>query len=140
MQYRVAMRADALMLARMNHDLIQDEGHRNKMTVDELERRMADWIASGEYQGVLFEQEGLARGYALFRRESEFVYLRQFFIQRDFRRKGLGRAAYKWLSINVWAGSPRIRLDVLIDNEPARAFWQSVGFKGYCLTMEMEQS
>lgn len=34
--------------------LIQDEGHRNRMTVAELEQRMRGWIA-GEYRAVIFE-------------------------------------------------------------------------------------
>jgi len=41
MDYRFATSDDAPMLAVMNQQLILDEGHRNRMTVPELEHRMA---------------------------------------------------------------------------------------------------
>jgi hypothetical protein len=47
MTFRLASVDDCRLLAEMNHQLIQDEGHRNKMTVAELERRMRGWL-SGE--------------------------------------------------------------------------------------------
>ena len=84
--YRYAAEADAPLLARMNWELIQDEGHRNKMTIPELAQRLPAWLSSGAYQAVVFECAGQADGYAMFRREAEFVYLRQFFIRRDRRR------------------------------------------------------
>jgi ribosomal protein S18 acetylase RimI-like enzyme len=40
MRYRNAAAADASELAQMNHQLIPDEGHRNRMSVNELEERM----------------------------------------------------------------------------------------------------
>jgi GNAT superfamily N-acetyltransferase len=76
----------------------------------------------------------------MFCREPAHIYLRHFFIHRDFRRQGLGRAAYEWLSMHAWAGNPRIRLDVLIHNEVGQSFWRSLGFNGYCLTMEKERT
>ena len=136
--YRYAVESDASLLARMNRDLIQDEGHRNKMTIPELAQRMSSWLRSAEYQAVLFECAGQAVGYALFRRDADDVYLRQFFIRRDQRRQGRGRAALRWLRLNAWAQIPRVRVDVLVGNAAGQAFWQAVGFRAYCLTMEME--
>jgi len=37
---------DCPLLAGSNHQLIRAEGHRNRMTVAELEGRMRDWLAS----------------------------------------------------------------------------------------------
>ena len=37
--------------------MIRDEGHRNRMTVPELEQRMRGWIA-GEYRAVVYEEGG----------------------------------------------------------------------------------
>ena len=54
MTFRFATLADTELLANLNHQLIQDEGHRNRMTVPELQRRMTEWLSS-EYQAVLFE-------------------------------------------------------------------------------------
>jgi hypothetical protein len=64
MNLRTAERADAAALARMNGELIRDEGHRNSMSGAELEARMARWL-DGEYQAVLFDEAGAALGYAL---------------------------------------------------------------------------
>ena len=129
--------ADATLLAQLNCQLIIDEQHRNAMTPSELEERMRGWLSRGEYEAVLFHVERQLAGYALFRREPEHVYLRQFFIAQVFRRRGVGRAAITWLRENAWQGTPRVRLEVLIQNERAIAFWRSVGFADYCLTMEM---
>ena len=137
MEYRFATTADAPALAAMNQQLILDEGHRNRMTLPELEARMAGWL-SGEYRAVLFEDAGTAVGYTLFRHEAEFVYVRQLFVRPEHRRKGVARDALAWLRANAWADAPRVRLDVLVGNAGALAFWRSVGFRDYCLTMEWE--
>jgi GNAT superfamily N-acetyltransferase len=136
MEYRTATVADAAALAVMNHQLIRDEGHRNRMTVAELEARMAGWLG-GEYEAVLVEPAGEPAGYALFRRDPEFVYLRQFFIRPEHRRRGVGRAALTWLRRHAWAGR-RVRVEVLVGNAVGLAFWRAVGFRDYCLTLEAE--
>jgi predicted acetyltransferase len=137
MNLRVATNSDAAALARMNAELIRDEGHRNPMTLPELAVRMAGWLG-GEYQAVLFEEAGATLGYALFKREPEWVYLRQFFVERRHRRKGIGREALRQLISGPWKDVPSIRLDVLVGNAAGIAFWRAVGFKDYAVTMEME--
>lgn len=135
MNYRIATVADAPLLAPMNHRLIRDEGHRNSMPVAELAQRMQAWLA-GEYQAVLFEDDEGTAGYALFKREPDWIYLRQFFVQPERRQHGLGKAAMAWLLENVWKDAPRIRLDVLVGNSNGIEFWRSLGFADYCVTME----
>jgi ribosomal protein S18 acetylase RimI-like enzyme len=100
---------------------------------------MANWLA-GEYEAVLFERDGLVLGYALYRREPDYVYLRQFFVQPAYRRQGIGRAALDWLHDNAWSNAPRIRIEVLIDNVAGIAFWRAVGFTDYSIAMELETS
>ncbi len=133
--FRYAAPGDAALLARMNGQLICDEGHRNRMTPDELEQRMAGWLG-GEYQAVIFESGADALGYALYRHELDHVYLRQFFVWREYRRRGVGRSAIEWLTRTDWSDAPRVRLDVLVANTNAHAFWKAVGFVDYCITME----
>lgn len=135
MHHRIAHAEDAVELASLNLRLIQDEGHRNAMSVGQLEDRMRGWLASG-YEAVLIEDGAAVVGYALFRREPEHVYLRQFFVLPTCRRQGVGRAALRWLWAHAWQGADRLRLDVLVDNRRARDFWHSVGFREYCVTME----
>ena len=137
MHCRPATPDDAPLLAAMNHRLIRDEGHRNPMNIEQLTDRMADWL-TGEYEATVIEHDGADIGYALFRREPEHVYLRQFYIEPTHRRQGLGRSAMRWLRDNAWQDSQRIRLDVLTHNDRAIAFWRSVGFVDYCVTMEWE--
>jgi GNAT superfamily N-acetyltransferase len=137
MDYRRATPADAATLAELNQLLIRDEAHRNRMTLPELVERMAGWLR-GEYEAVLLEDAGFPVGYALFCRGPEYVYLRQFYVRPERRRRGVGRDAVKWLRQHAWAGAARIRLDVLIENTAAMAFWRAVGFRDYCLTMEFE--
>src|SRR5438874_2095479 len=112
MRFRPATISDNDLLARMNQQLIRDEGHRNKMTLPALADRMQEWLEH-EYQAVLFEQKGVAIGYALFRHETDQVYLRQFYVDAGHRRKGIGRAALQWLSANPWKQVRRCRIDVL---------------------------
>ena len=57
MEYRFATDDDLELLAEWNHQLIRDEGHRNRMTVLELLERMKGWL-EWEYRGVIFVVAG----------------------------------------------------------------------------------
>src|SRR5271154_344878 len=101
MTFRPATPADARLLAAMNQRLIADEGHRNRMDFEQLAGRMADWLTA-DYRAVVFEQANAPVGYALYRPEPEFVYLRQFYVGAEHRRRGIGRQAIAWLRQNAW--------------------------------------
>ena len=120
----------------MNHQLIQDEGHRNSMTVPELEDRMRCWLA-GEYRAVIFEEDRRVVAYALFREQPEVIYLRQLFVSREQRRRGVGRLAVEMLRAHVWPKTKRLTVEVLMANAPAVAFWRAVGYRDYSLTLEI---
>ena len=92
MTFRHATLTDCPLLAELNHQLLRDEGHRNRMTVPQLEQRMKGWL-SGEYRAVVFEEGGEVVAYALFREQPDEIYLRQLFVVRSQRRQGLGRRA-----------------------------------------------
>src|SRR6266566_241906 len=96
MNFRRAILNDCGMLAELNHQLIRDEGHRNKMTVPELEGRMRGWLVS-EYAAVIFEDGGEVVAYGLYREQAEEIYLRQLFVARNRRREGFGRQAVEIL-------------------------------------------
>lgn len=135
MIYRFATARDCPLLGELNHQLIRDEGHRNRMSVAELEGRMQKWL-EGEYQGVIFEDQDGPLGYALFRSDASEVHLRQFFIVRHLRRRGFGREAMKILQEQIWPRGKRLVVDVLVGNKAGVAFWRSVGFCDYALTLE----
>ncbi len=90
MEYHIVLENDLDLLAEWNHQLIQDEGHRNPMTVSLLRERMKEWIA-GEYTAILFSQIGEPVAYALFRENEKEIYLQQLFVRRDKRNKFSGR-------------------------------------------------
>ncbi len=136
MTFRSATLDDCALLAELNHQLIQDEGHRNRMTAPELEQRMRGWLA-GEYRAVIYEDGGEVAGYALFREQPEEIYLRQLFIVRHRRRQGLGRGAVELLRSQVWPMNKRLTVEVLTANDRAIAFWRSAGYTDYCLTLEI---
>ena len=136
MTFRPATLDDCALLAELNHQLIQDEGHRNRMTATELEQRMRGWL-SGEYRATIFEENGEVVGYALFREQPEDIYLRQLFVVRHRRSQGLGRQAVEILRSQVWPRTKRLTVDVLVTNKRAVAFWRAIGYTDYCLTLEI---
>jgi GNAT superfamily N-acetyltransferase len=137
MPIRFATVDDAETLGTFNGQLIRDEGHRNSMTVSQLLERMTQWLRT-DYEAAVVEVQGTIVGYALFRREADFVYLRQIFVRAENRRCGIARSLVQWLAQNAWPTAPRVRIDVLVGNDVGRRFWESIGFREYCLTMEME--
>jgi GNAT superfamily N-acetyltransferase len=136
MTTRLATLHDSSLLAELNHQLIQDEGHRSKMTVPELDQRMRDWLAA-EYRAVVFEDNGEVVAYALYCEKSDEVYLRQLFVVRQRRRQGIGRQALEMLRSQVWPQDKRLTVDVLVANQRALAFWRAAGYTDYCLTLEI---
>jgi GNAT superfamily N-acetyltransferase len=135
LSWRFATATDIELLAEWNHQLIRDEGHRNAMTVPQLAERMKGWLA-GEYKAVLFaDSEPVS--YALFKREEALVYLRQLFVRRDRRRMGVGRSSFDILRRNIWPPSYRLTVEVLCANQAAIAFWRSLGYRDYSLTLEI---
>jgi predicted acetyltransferase len=136
MNFRRATASDCALLAELNHQLIRDEGHRNKTTVPELEQRMKGWLAS-EYNAVIFEKVGEVVAYALYREQPEEIYLRQLFVARNRRRQGIGKEAVKILRSKIWPPNKRLTVEVLVKNEVAVAFWRAVGYQDYCLTLEI---
>lgn len=145
MEYRRAKTEDAGLLARLNSQMIRDEGHQNSMTLDELEQRMHNWLEN-TYHAVIMEDANEVVAYALYREAYDGwegdpggVYLRHFFVVRHRRREGLGTEAFSLLREKVWNRDCRITLEVLIPNKRARTFWESLGFREYCISYELIQ-
>jgi predicted acetyltransferase len=136
MTFRRAALNDCALLAELNHQLIRDEGHRNPMTVPELEQRMKGWLAS-EYAAILVENDGEVVAYALYCEQPEEIYLRQLFVVQNQRRKGIGRRAMEILRSKIWPKNKRLTVGVLVQNKAAVAFWRSVGYKDYSLTLDI---
>ena len=134
--WRAAGPADVPLLAELNHQLIADEGARNAMDIQQLAARMRGWLAT-EHRAVLFEEAGRVVAYALYRDSDADCYLRQFFVCRDCRRRGIGRAAMRILFADVFPKHKRLTVEVLTGNAPAVAFWRAVGYRDYSLKLEI---
>jgi GNAT superfamily N-acetyltransferase len=135
MEYRRATDADLMLLTLMNRQLIEDEGHSNPMNDAQLAQRMRGWL-KGEYKCVIFENEGEPLAYAIYRRDPGLIYLRQFFVARPHRRRGIGRRAMEILMNEIWPSDDRIVVEVLCCNTAGHAFWRAMGFADTSVTME----
>lgn len=138
---RSASLADLSLLAEMNKRLIEDEGSRNPMSVAQLAERMRGWLL-GDWAARLFLADEQIIGYALYqlRRDEYFpdqivVYLRQFYIEREARRRGLGTEALRTLVAEHFPPDCTVVIDVLAANLQGYAFWQHAGFQPHCITM-----
>jgi GNAT superfamily N-acetyltransferase len=117
---------DIPTLAMLNKQLIEDEQHENLMSIDELAKRMEEFI-NGEYEALFFEDQGHIIGYALVKKACYPMYLRHFFICRDERRKGLGTSFFR--DLLKYLKTETIDIEVLSWNNNGIHFWESVGFK-----------
>jgi GNAT superfamily N-acetyltransferase len=135
--HRRASRADCRLLGALNHQLIQDEGHRNPMTEVQLAKRMREWLGRGEYTAELFEEHGEVVAYALYRESADEIYLRHLFVVRTRRRQGLGRRAMRLLFDEIWPRGKRLTVEVLCANTAGVAFWKAMGYREYSLCLEI---
>ena len=127
--FRVATTADAVQLASWNRQLIEDEGHDNTMSLEELVARMRTWLTT-EYQALVFEDPTMPTpaAYALFRLTPEWIHLRQFFVARDRRRCGIGARAVALLRGEVFPPDKPVIVEAMAWNHAALSFWRAVGF------------
>lgn len=138
MNIRQANHCDVIHLSEMNMMLIKDEDHRNTMNFNQLKERMGHWLRT-EYKAAIFDVNDSLIGYTLWREEEEHLYIRQFYILPNYRRKGEGTSAIESLKETLWADH-RLRLEVLVKNQAGVAFWRSVGFSDYGLTLECDNA
>jgi predicted acetyltransferase len=136
MTWRLATKRDCRILAELNQQLIADELHRNRMNVAELEERMKNWLDEA-YEAVVFEVGGEVAAYALYRAQAGEIYLRHFFVLRHRRRQGIGRQAMALLRGHIWPKAQRLTVSVLAHNQAGVNFWRAMGYRDYCLTLEI---
>ena len=121
-------------LAELNKHLIEDEQHPNPMNIAELTERMKKWLAT-DYICYLVKESGNIIAYCLYRDDSKHYYMRQLYVDRVHRRKGIATQLLDWLYKNVWTDK-KVRLDVLAHNENAVAFYKRYGFRIGVFRME----
>jgi GNAT superfamily N-acetyltransferase len=131
-----ATSAEATLLAELNRQLDEDEPHPYPLPLSALSERMSRWIDSGAYEVLLFRRGERVTGYAAWRVEDRGAYLRHFFICRDQRRKGWGRAAMQLLRREVFPKDLPVQIEAAIGNQAGIAFWHAIGFEDFGLSME----
>ena len=143
---RVATDDDLSSLAQMNKHLIEDEGSRNPMSIEQLRQRMQRWLDAA-WKVDLFVEADAVVGYAVYQfRQDEYlpdktiVYLRQMFIERAQRGRGLGSRAFELLMQTRIPADCPIVIDVLATNPKGAKFWSQAGFQPYCTTMHFNSA
>ncbi|MHB9293996.1 hypothetical protein Holit_03119 [Hollandina sp. SP2] len=120
------------ILANMNKQLIEDEKTNNEMDVPQLTERMLGFLNTG-YKAFFIKNENKIIGYILCDMNKDPVYLRQFFIKEEERRKKYGMGAFNELKKHL--GIKEIEIDVYIWNEIGIKFWKALGFKEQYIRM-----
>ena len=111
------------------------------MESEAISVRLRRWLES-DYDAVIFELETIPIGYALFRltdpelKAPDGIYLRQFFIAPEYRRRGAGTAAFQEFVAQAVRGR-RLVLEVLESNVIGQNFWRSLGLIPYSSTLEL---
>jgi len=126
------------LLVQLNRQLDEDEPHPHPLPLPALTERMARWLDSGEYEVLLLRSGDQLIGYALWRAEEFGTYLRHFFICRDRRGQGWGRAAMQRLCSDVFPKDCPIYIDAAVGNKAAIAFWHAIGFQDYSIGMGLK--
>ncbi len=113
------------------------------MSVPELAERLRGWIKEGWYATLFLDNEAVV-GYALYQvRQHAYdqalpeVYVRQFFVERGHRRRGLGTVGFRLLRETQFPAPCRVVLDVLSANEEGLEFWQRLGFRPHATVLEL---
>ncbi len=114
---------DMPLLAQMNDRLVEDQGSLNPFSLNELEQRFNEWLQTGAWQiDVILEHEQVV-GYAVYQQQGDYyypdqqvVYVRQFYIEREHRGRGLGRVAFHTLMQTRFPKGYAVTLDVVATN------------------------
>ena len=125
---------DAETLAELNKRLIEDERHPDSMNIAQLIERMREWLTT-DYICYVAKDNGHIVAYCLYRDDGGYYYMRQLYVDRVHRRKGIATQLLDWLYENVWTDK-KVRLDVLAHNEDAVAFYKRYGFRIGVFRME----
>jgi len=140
-ELRKATINDISELAEMNKQLIEDERSRNPFNVRQLELRMQQWL-DGSWSAIMISKNDTLIGYLLYQQQSDdyfpdqrIIYVKQFFVQRTYRRRGIGREAFEQIATEFFPSDARVVLDVLATNPEALHFWEDIGFSRYATTL-----
>ncbi|MFD0711605.1 GNAT family N-acetyltransferase [Paenibacillus sp. GCM10027626] len=132
---RICSHVDLALLATLNKQLIEDERHDNTMNIEQLKERMRSFIDT-DYKAYIFGRDCEIIGYALVDHTRHPLYLRHFFVCRNFRRNGYGKLAFEKLIERL--NTKEIDIEVMHWNHIGYEFWKSLGFIERSIYMRLE--
>lgn len=135
---------DITVLAEMNKQLIADARTRNPLNVQQIESLMQSWL-DGTWSAIMIAKNDKLIGYLLYQQrydeydpENLIIFVRQFFVQRASRRRGIGREAFEQIVTEFFPSEATIMLDVLATNPEALHFWEDIGFSLHSTTLQRQ--
>jgi len=146
MDFKEFTDSDIPLVANWNRQLHEDEGS-TQITFDAIENRFRRWLHGNQYKGLIILVEKAPVGYLLFEqrsshpdsRDRESVYIRQFFIAREVRRKGYGASAFRIFLKTIVPSEVGVRLNVKTSNPSGQRFWESLGFESENIEYELSR-
>jgi ribosomal protein S18 acetylase RimI-like enzyme len=120
----LARRADAREIAEMSRDLIE-----YGLTWSWTPARVQHFISGPESSVVVARRDQQVAAFAIMHFGDEVAHLNLLAVAPEHRRQGLGRQLMSWLTTTaIEAGVFRINLELRTRNEPARIFYEGLGF------------
>ena len=118
----LARTSDAREIAEMSRDLIEQG-----LTWSWTPARVQHFISGPESSVVVARRERQIAAFAIMHFGDEVAHLNLLAVAPEHRRQGLGRQLMDWLTATE-AGVFRINLELRTHNEPARIFYECLGF------------
>ena len=117
------------------------------MSIEDAESRLRRWLGEETFKGVIFLEADELIGYLLYedrpvhpdQRSAATVYVRQFFVAREHRRTGFGRAAFEMFVRDLVPSRTSVVLEVKASNPAGQQFWESLGFKAESIAFELDR-
>jgi ribosomal protein S18 acetylase RimI-like enzyme len=117
--------SDAHEIAEMSRDLIEQG-----LTWSWTPARVQHFITGPESSVVVARREQQIAAFAIMHFGDDVAHLNLLAVAPEHRRQGLGRQLVGWLiETAIEAGVFRINLELRLRNEPARIFYERLGFE-----------
>src|SRR6202451_4092850 len=115
---------DAREIAEMSRDLVEQG-----LTWAWTPARVQHFISGIESSVVVARRDRRIAAFAIMHFGDEVAHLNLLAVAPEHRRQGLGRQLMAWLTATaIEAGVFRINLELRTNNEPARIFYECLGF------------
>lgn len=120
----LARSTDAREIAEMSRDLVEQG-----LTWSWTPTRVQHFITGPQSSVVVARREGRVAAFAIMHFGDDVAHLNLLAVAPAHRRQGLGRQLMGWLTATaIEAGVFRINLELRNGNEPARTFYERLGF------------